>query len=111
MPSKEEILAAEKKVRVEKPTETKLLIQIDYNRHVILPFKEGLAFMATLEKAEVYVERYTKPPEIRPIEKGDRFTVTPLSQATYTEMKVAMLLGLTVDELREAKNQPEEIPF
>lgn len=72
-----------------------LSIEIGYNLSIILPFKEGMAFLSSLENAE----KVTMPSYGQPTIKfnTERFEIKTeiVSQAFYREQKMNHLLGVT----------------
>lgn len=98
-----------KAVRSNKPKENLMTIEIEYNKQLILPYKDGLALLATLERAEVLHAPYNKPPSIVGLDDTDRFKSAVMPYQSYEDIKVANLLGITVDEVKEARKpkQPE----
>ncbi len=83
-------------------------IRLDYNTHLLLPFKEGISMLSHLTSAEVQIDAYGKNPSIEPLSK-DHLGVSFLSEQEYLDIKMANLLGLPVSELaqmrEESKNQ------
>lgn len=98
---------AVKKVKASKISQPYLLIKLDYNRKLILPYKEGITFIGTLEKAEQLVEEYSKPSRIIPLD-SNALEVTILSQEMYERIKIAALLNIRVEDLAQYE---EPVPF
>jgi hypothetical protein len=93
-----------KKVYSKKPKENFLLIEFHYNKSLCLPYEEGLKFLSCLKQAELYLDQYSKPKAIHPF-SGDHFKTQILSRKEYEDIKVAALLGVTVDELLADKKE------
>ena len=94
--------AAMKKVVSIKPKENYLVIDIYYNHKIILPFKEGIAFLACLEKAEAINEEYSKPAIITSFNR-DHLKTSIMSGEDYINHKVAALLNVSLEEVKEYK--------
>jgi hypothetical protein len=78
-----------------------------YSGKYILPYKEGLTLLATLDRAEFWGNAYNgRVPDIQPISK-DNITVQILSEIEYQRSKIAQLMGVSIDEL---KSTQEELP-
>ena len=67
-----------------------LKIKLDYNFGIILPYKAGIQFMATLENAEEYLEDYNVDPKISPI-KTKNIESSLISEEQYLQLKMAAL--------------------
>jgi sRNA-binding carbon storage regulator CsrA len=87
------------------PKENFLAVEYDYNKSIVLPYDEGLRFVACLKNAEVLEEQYNKPKTITSFQ-SNYFKTRILSRKDYEDIKIAALLGITVEEL----NTEEELP-
>lgn len=92
-----------KEVRATKPKEMKALIKFDYNNTYVLPFKAAIQFMEAMEHAEHLSGSYGSPHGIQPLIK-DHFSMHPFSGEEYEANKIAALLNVSVDEVRQYKN-------
>ena len=92
-----------KAVRAEKKAESYVRIDRDYNTFLVLPYKQGIAFMQALEGAEIFEGYYNDPPLIRPI--SGMFTMRPMSRQEYEDYKVAQLLGISYNEVKQLREQ------
>ena len=104
---------AVKKVRAEKPKENFMTISFDtgYNRRIVLPQKDGAALLALLSNAEVIQDGYSDPKRIVEVPR-EMCTTTFLSHQEYERYKIAGLLNLTPDEVKEmmeAANKPTPV--
>jgi hypothetical protein len=93
-----------KKIYSKTPKDNFLLIEFDYSKSLCLPYEEGLKFLSCLKTAELYEDRYNKAKNIQPL-SGDHFKTKVLSRKDYEDIKVAALLGVTVDELLAEKEK------
>lgn len=84
-----------------------MLIEFDYSKHLLLPYDEALTFLGCLKQAELYTERYNEPKRIGAL-PTDTFKTRILSRKEYEDIKIAAMLGVTVDELNQAE---ENLPF
>lgn len=97
-----------KKIYSSKPKENFLLIEFDYTKSLLLPYDEGLKLLSCFKSAELYEERYSQPKRILPF-NSETFKTRTLSRQEYEDIKIAALLGVTVEELLERNAEP--IPF
>ena len=79
------------------------LVELSYGKKLILPHDAGVAFVNALKDAEMMTDEYGKDPWIGPMEK-DTIRVAPLPHAHYEDIKVASLMGISLQELHEARN-------
>jgi sRNA-binding carbon storage regulator CsrA len=87
------------------PKENFLAIEYDYNKSIVLPYDEGLRFVACLKNAEVLDEPYSKPKAINAFQ-SNYFKTRILARKEYEDIKIAALLGITVEELNMKEEQP-----
>ena len=87
------------------PKENFLALEYDYNKSIVLPYDEGLRFVACLKNAEVLDEPYSKPKAITPFQ-SNYFKTRILARKEYEDIKIAALLGITVEELNMKEEQP-----
>ena len=92
--------AAVKKVQGMKAKEGYLLCKISWDTKVLLPYKAGMAFMDSLGQAERFEEEYNKPPSIQPMDR-DRITLSVVSAKEYEQLRIAQLLQVTLDTVKE----------
>lgn len=97
-----------KEIYSKTPKDNFIVIEFDYNKSVLLPYEDGLKFLSCLRSAELYSEPYNKPKTIGPFDMA-HFKTRVLSRKGYEDLKVAALLGVTVEELLAKETQP--IPF
>ena len=95
---------AMKKVVSIKPKENYLVIDIYYNDKIILPYKDGIALLATLANAESIKEEYSKPAVISSFNR-DHLKTSIMSGEEYINHKVAALLDVTIEEIKEYKRK------
>lgn len=106
MKSKTEIAEAIKAV-AGKRKPNMMIIKISWNSQLVVPYEDGMVLMAALKNAEVYGDDYGKNPSITPM-PSDSFRSSILAAEFYEDIKVAQLLGISLEDLHAAKNpQPE----
>lgn len=88
------------------PKDNFLAINFDYGKSLLLPYEEGLKLLACLRQAELLMDSYGKPKQIRPFD-SDKFQTTVFSRKDYEDIKVAAMLGVTVEELLAPSAVPE----
>jgi hypothetical protein len=64
---------------------------ISYSKKLILPYKDGLSFLAALDKAELYRESYGKETTITDVERKD-IEITTIGFQEYAETKLKSIL-------------------
>ena len=89
-----------KAVTTKKPKDNYMVVELDYSLKLLLPFKDGLTFMTALNNAELLETSYSKPTMITPIER-DKIKSTVMSCDEYERIKIAALLQITPDEVKE----------
>lgn len=90
-----------KQAKVKKPASNPyLLIEIDYNKQFILPYKAGIAFLESLQDGQLLRDRHTSSPEIKPIDV-DTIEVHYLSEQTYQRYKIAQLMQLSYRDVED----------
>lgn len=92
-----------KKIRSKKTKDNLMVIKLSWDKRIILPFAAGVAFLATLQNAEILEEPYNKSPVIKGPDK-DNFESSVMSFDYYEDIKVASLLNVTLEEVQKSKN-------
>ena len=95
---------AVKKVHSIKPKENYMVIEMYYDNKIVLPYKDGLSFMASLANAESLKTPYNEPHIIGEF-TDNVIKTTIMSGETYIKYKIATLLNITLDQLKEAELQ------
>lgn len=107
-----EITEAIKKVRTEKPKENFMIFEFSYNNSFVIPHKDGVALLAALATAEKLVDGYGEKKRITELERG-QYTSRLMPYQEYERYKIAALLNITPDEVKEAMealNNPTPSP-
>ena len=108
MTRKQAIAQARAELYNKMPKENFLAIEYDYSKSIVLPYDEGLRFVACLKNAEVLEEPYSKAKNIKAFESS-YFKTRILSRKEYEDIKIAALLGVSVEDLY--KEEEETVPF
>ena len=95
-----EYAEAVKKVRAVKPRENKMIVVFGYDTKLVINHSDGIALMNALANAELLDDGYGKPHRINPIDRN-KVTVNPLSSDEYDQYKIAALLNISLDEVKE----------
>lgn len=93
-----------------KPEDNMMLIEVGYGNKCVFPHADGLKFIESIKNAEALVEDYNKPPRIEPIDRA-RFVISMLSSHEYNQIKMASLLGVTLNEIKEAEKACREATY
>lgn len=90
-----------KKVQAKKTRDPNfLVIHYNYDCKIVLPYDDGMNFVKSLEKAEMLRDSYNEQHRIEEIEREQiRFWV--MSREEYERYKIAALLGIKPDEVKE----------
>lgn len=100
------IEAARKELYNKSPKDNFIAIEFDYSKSIVLPYEDGLQFLSCLKNAEVLHEPYNKQASIASFD-SKQFKSRVFSRKEYEDIKIAAMLGITVEEL----NAPEEEPL
>lgn len=76
-----------------------LKVTFGYEKRYVFPYKEGLAFVASLEHAEQVYEEYSSPSNIGEI--NSHIEISPMSHSEYMAYKISNLLQIPLQEARE----------
>lgn len=101
--------AATKQVRAAKRNESYMVFTFNYGERYILPHKDGVALMQAIATAEQIPSYFPsdKPPEIKQL-GAQGFRMEAMSQAEYEDIKIAALLGISLNDLQEARKPKQE---
>lgn len=88
-----------KKLNAKKPKDNFLIVEMEYGKRLVLPYKDGLEFLSAIARAEHMSRSYEKPVVIQPIEQST-IRVEVLSATDYERYKIAQLLGISLEELQ-----------
>lgn len=89
-----------KKVSQKTNKENYLLLTLGYDNKILLPHKDGIALMAALANAEQFNDPYNKTHSITELDK-DKIKIGTFSHEEYLRYKIAALLNMTIDEVKE----------
>lgn len=104
MSKKEAAAQARAELYNKMPKENFLAIDFDYNKSIVLPYDEGLKLVACLKNAELLDEPYSKAKTITSFQ-SNYFKTKILSRKEYEDIKIAALLGITVEELNSEQDE------
>lgn len=97
-----------KKVNARKNLDDKFMrIKLNYDNVIVLPYKDGVAFLESLQKAERLKDGYREKPSIIPLDT-EMFVASQMSHQEYQDYKIAMLLNCTLDEVKQYALAAEE---
>ena len=89
-----------KKVQATKSKENYLIIKIDYAKRLVLPYKEGMAFIQSLANAELLNEPYNEQHCITEMDRS-AIVVEVMSFDEYLRFKIAPLLGVHPKDIKQ----------
>jgi len=95
-----------KKVQSSKTKENFLVITMGYDTKVCFSYKDGAAVLAALATAEVVHERYSEQHRIAPLDRNT-IQIQVMSAEEYNQIKIAALLHISPDEVRQAAAEAE----
>jgi len=86
-----------------------MVINLHYNFMLLLPYNEGMALIASLEKAEILEPAYSGPPTVKGFSM-DSIEFRIVSEHEYHRYKVAQLMGVSFDSVKslEPIQSPKE---
>jgi len=93
-----EYVEALKTVNAQKQKDNLMIIKLSWDTRLVLPFKDGLSFIASLANAELLSEPYEKQHSITEYSR-EAFETKVMSHAEYIRIKVAALLGVKPGDL------------
>lgn len=96
-----------KKVQAAKARGVYMIIQLDWNKKLVLPHQDGIALLTALANAEQLVSKHGEKPRIAGIEQ-DAFNTTLMSREDYERYKIAALLNLSIDDVKTLELQTPE---
>lgn len=78
-------------------------VKLDWASALIFPFQHGMEFIKALEHAESFKSEYGSDPTISGMStnKSDLFEVSFMTGEEYEQIKMAQLLGIKLEELKE----------
>lgn len=100
---------AVKKLSTDKPRENYLLLTFGYGNKVILPYKDGSTLLSMFLGAEKFLDDYGKPKRIVEFDK-ESITCQVMPHQEYRRLKLAALLQITPEELKEYEEQEANKP-
>jgi len=87
-----------------------LKIKFSYQLEVILPFKQGIALMESLQNGWAYTANYSSAPEFRAIESKD-VEANVCSEEEVQRIQMAKLLGISIHDLDKVKDEQTNQPL
>lgn len=93
---------AVKKVKAEKPKENFMLVKID--AQLVLPHSDGIALLNSLAHAEKMPDYYGSRKYITELDRHS-LESSVISHQEYVRYKIAALLCLSLEEVKEAEEQ------
>jgi len=103
-PTPADLDKALKAVRSSKKPESYVRIQMDYGNYLVLPYKQGIAFLQAVEGAVVVKNRYGEAPSCRALD-ADTFQMAHLSQEDYETIRMAELLNVSLNDMKDLRQR------
>lgn len=95
---------AAKKVQARKSKENFLVFTFGYNDKIVMPHKDGVALIACMANAEQLYDPYGGKHYIGEMEKT-KIQISQMSQEEYERYKIAALLDISLDEVKQHQLQ------
>jgi len=89
-----------KKVSARKPKDNYMVVTFGYEMKLVIPHKDGLAFIAALSAAEQMEDPYQGKHRINYLDRS-KISVALMSGHEYDQYKIAAILDITVPEVKE----------
>ena len=96
---------AKKKAQAEKPKDNFIVIHLDGK--LVLPYKDGMKFLESLANAEKLPRYYSDKQYITPLERED-YSSTSMSRQEYDRYKIAALLNVSYDDVKQMEEAPKQ---
>jgi len=94
-----ELREALQKIKAEKGRASNYLqINLGYNTNILLPYKDGMVFIGSLEKAEQVETPFSSPPVVKGLDSST-IDIKVVSENEYLRYKVAQLMGVPLSEV------------
>jgi hypothetical protein len=97
-----------KKVQAMKVKENFMVIEISYSTKIVLPYKDGMAFLQALANAEKLNEGYNEQHGIQAFDR-EAVKMRIMSHVEYENYKMAQLLGIKPDEVATMRAAVESV--
>jgi len=100
---------AKKEIKDMKSSEGFMVITVSYDKDLVLPYRDGLAFMTAIINAEQLSGNYND----KRIKDFDNDTITAriMSYKDYERRKIAALLNVSYDDMKKYEFSEEPLPF
>jgi hypothetical protein len=96
---------ATKEAAKHKPSGHFMMVEISYDKKLVLPYKAGLALMESLQEAQIIQYGYgTKPDRISQID-SKTILASPMSIQEYQDLVIATLMMVTADEVKKQREE------
>jgi hypothetical protein len=89
-----------KKVQAKKVKDNFMLISFGYDMKIVLPHKEGMAFITSLQNAEQLEDPYSGQHRITGLDRS-RLSIHIMSHDEYERIKIAAILGINPKDIEE----------
>lgn len=100
----EKYQSALKLAQSKKPKDGYMVIEFGYSNKIILPHKDGIAFMSVLNSAEHFEENYSSVSRIAPFDRS-KLSASIMSAEEYLQYKMAAILNVPVNDIKEYEKQ------
>lgn len=95
---------AVKKIQARKTKENFLVFTFGYDSKIVMPHKDGVALIACMANAEQLYDPYNGKHYIGEMEKA-KIQISQMSQEEYERYKIAALLDISMDEVKQHQLQ------
>lgn len=85
-----------KMVRDTKHKENLIIVKLGYELHMVLPYADGIALMASIKNAEQFDKTYSAT-RIHELDRS-KIEFVPMSRQEYERYKISALLHITLEE-------------
>jgi hypothetical protein len=105
--STEQLHAARKKLKTSSVKQQQYMVLTLFQaERIVLPYDAGLKIIEALEHAEKSHDRWGDVARLIPLERGD-LIAGPMPHGEYERIKLAALLGVSTQDLRDAEEQEQ----
>lgn len=99
----EEYIKAVQQLQETKIKSNYVVLEFGYGSKFVLPHKDAVVILGALSSIEQLDESYGNPSRITPVDRS-KISITMMSAEEYRLVKIANLLGISIDTLKEHEN-------
>jgi hypothetical protein len=95
-----EFKEALKKVQSSKVKENMIVVELSYDKKLVMPYSQGIALLSALENSEQLTENYSEKKKTITGLSPKEIKFTVMSRNEYEQIKIAMLLNVSLEDVK-----------